>query len=170
MNLLCSNLSGLATTMYIERLVQSKEWNDDITQGHDSTFHTLKSLRQQLPVDLYQSSQDRKIQFHLLHLLRMARKSGVVTDVPLEKGTGAVSAHDQYNQNGEARTRLIAQLKRFVACKKKGAQVPCSKYKDVMSYPKSSSLLYWGSFTLLRFEGEVQKMDRALYRGLALTK
>lgn len=33
---------GLATTLDIQQMMQSKEFDDDITPGHDSTFHRLK--------------------------------------------------------------------------------------------------------------------------------
>jgi len=33
---------GLATTLDIQQLMQSKQFDDDITPGHDSTFHRLK--------------------------------------------------------------------------------------------------------------------------------
>lgn len=51
------------------------------------------------------------------------------------------------------RERLLSQLQRFVQCRHKGAQVTCSTFSDVMRYPHSASLLYWGKFSLLRFHG-----------------
>ena len=33
---------GLATTFDIQQLMQSKEFDDDVTPGHDSVFHRLK--------------------------------------------------------------------------------------------------------------------------------
>lgn len=144
---------GLATTLYIERMVKSEEFNQDITPGHDSRYSELMSLRQTLPVDLYQSTADKQVHIDLLRLLRVARRAGLVTEVPLERGTGAVSSQDRFMGHDRSRKELLKQLKRFVACTHKGAQVPCSKYKDIMRYPDSAALLYWGTFSLLQFDG-----------------
>jgi len=69
---------GLATTLDIQQLMQSQEFDDDITPGHDSTFHRLKTLREALPVDLYQSSSNKRVQLDLLRLLRVARRAKVL--------------------------------------------------------------------------------------------
>mmetsp|Transcript_487 Transcript_487/g.1329 ORF Transcript_487/g.1329 Transcript_487/m.1329 type:complete len:419 (+) Transcript_487:95-1351(+) len=146
---------GLATTLYIQRLMQGKAWlASDITPGHDERFKRLSTLREMLPVDIYQKH-NKRVHVDLLRLLRIARRAGVVTEVPLVKGSGAVSEKDHWKETDSgARTKLLAQLGRFVECTQKGAQVPCSPYKDVMRYPGTASLLYWGSFKLLRFDGQ----------------
>ena len=74
---------GLATTLDIQQLMQSQEFDDDVTPGHDSTFHRLKTLREALPVDLYQANSNKRVQIDLLRLLRVARRAKVVTEVPV---------------------------------------------------------------------------------------
>jgi len=151
---------GLATTLDIQQLMQSKEFDDDITPGHDSTFHRLKQLREALPVDVYQSNSNKRVQIDLLRLLRVARRAKVVTEVPLAVGSGKLSSGWAAGRAAfselhvtHVRRRLIHQLHRFVECTRKGAEVPCSIYTYVMRYPDSASLLYWGKFSLLRFNG-----------------
>jgi hypothetical protein len=149
---------GLATTLDIQQLMQSKQFDDDITPGHDSIFHRLKTLREALPIDVYQSSANKRVHLDLMRLLRVARRAKVVTEVPLAIGSGKLAAWDAGRGFSElhtnrVRTRLVQQLHRFVECTRKGAEVPCSVYADIMRYPGSASLLYWGKFSLLRFEG-----------------
>lgn len=145
---------GLATTLYIQRLMQERNFQQsDITPGHDDKYRRLKELKQLLPVDIYQQH-NKRVHVDLLRLLRIARRAGVVTEVPLVKGTGAVSQRDHWKESDSgARAELLAQLRRFRQCTAKGAAVPCSHFKDVMRYPGSAALLYWGSFKLLRFDG-----------------
>jgi hypothetical protein len=151
---------GLATTLDIQQLMQSKEFDDDITPGHDSTFHRLKTLREALPIDVYQSTANKRVRLDLMRLLRVARRAKVVTEVPLAIGSGKLAAAWGAGRGGfselhtnRVRERLVQQLHRFVECTRKGAEVPCSVYADIMRYPGSASLLYWGKFSLLRFEG-----------------
>ncbi|EKX52662.1 hypothetical protein GUITHDRAFT_161250 [Guillardia theta CCMP2712] len=149
---------SLATTLYIQRMQESRSFNDDETPGQDKRVNRLKSLRQALPVDLYQSPAVRRVLVDVLRLLRIAHRSGLVTEVPLVKGTGVLavaSLPDGWGSQHKAeRKRFISQMNRFVACTRKGAQVPCSSYVDIMRYPQSVSLLYWGSFSLLKFHGQ----------------
>lgn len=108
---------GLATTFDIQQLIRSKEFDNDITPGHDSIFHRLKTLREALPVDVYQATSNKRVRFDILRLLRVARRARVVTEVPLAVGSGKLAsgwgagAHDGFSGSSPLLRAILCVVK-----------------------------------------------------------
>ncbi|EKX41297.1 hypothetical protein GUITHDRAFT_142199 [Guillardia theta CCMP2712] len=133
---------GIATALMRQRSKQEEKNGIEFTPLHHDS--ALQALQTEIPQAAL-SSQTHKNLLRMKKLLTLAKRVKVF----MEKDPKCSDARN-----------LLHQLRRVESMPR--------KYEDVMSYPFSSHLLYWGSFLRLQFDGSgvlFYKSGQAAYKG-----
>mmetsp|Transcript_26869 Transcript_26869/g.41998 ORF Transcript_26869/g.41998 Transcript_26869/m.41998 type:complete len:251 (-) Transcript_26869:68-820(-) len=142
---------GVATALTQERLRQEQRQGVQFAaDGSTPDWPLLKVLRTQIPDAAFlNDNPDEHRLAHIQKLLKWAQDAHVMTEVgPLRKKSAASCSEDYLGNDPQCLSARILQkqLTRFKS--------QPTKYDDVLPYPFSTDLLYWGSFQELRFEGQ----------------
>lgn len=137
---------GVATELMRSRL------QDEDAQGvlfsSRPKWTLLKMLRNQVP-DLAFRRVDKHSLAKLKKLLKWADDAHIVTEVGPLASRSASGCASEYMRNDPQCTSvriLERQLSNFNS--------QPARYQDIMRYPFSTDLLYWGTFRKLRFDGQ----------------